>query len=83
MTGPYDRFRIMLYDVHYRILLNHFSHKINLITKTDNKFVYGVKVLSEKSRSNNSITKKMPAIGALKTEANPAAAPQPRRVPVC
>ena len=23
MTGPYDRFRIMLYDVHYRILLNH------------------------------------------------------------
>jgi len=46
MTGPYPRFRIMLYDVHYRILLNHYSHKIDLITSTDNKFVYGVKVLS-------------------------------------
>ena len=50
MTGPYDRFRIMLYDVHYRILLNHFSHKIDLIMNTDNKFVYGVKVLSEEKK---------------------------------
>jgi hypothetical protein len=41
MTGPYPRFRIMLYDVHYRILLNHFSHKIDLIMNTENKFVYG------------------------------------------
>ena len=39
ITGPYPRFRIMLYDVHYRILLNHFSHKIDLITNTENKFV--------------------------------------------
>jgi len=53
MTGPYPRFRIMLYDVHYRILLNHFSHKIDLITNTENKFVYGVKVLTMKK--NNSI----------------------------
>ena len=50
MTGPYARFRIMLYDVHYRILLNHFSHKIDLIMNTDNKFVYGVKVLSEEKK---------------------------------
>mgnify|MGYP001432340282 CR=1 FL=1 len=47
MTGPYPRFRNMLYDVHYRILLNHYSHKIDLIMNTDNKFVYGVKVLSD------------------------------------
>ena len=40
----------------------------------------GVNVFKEKSRSNNSMTKKTPAIGALKTDANPAAAPQPRRV---
>ena len=45
MTGPYPRFRIMLYDVHYRILLNHISHKIDLIMNTDKKHVYGVKVL--------------------------------------
>ena len=24
MTGPYARFRIMLYDVHYKYLINHF-----------------------------------------------------------
>ena len=47
MTGPYPRFRVMLYDVHYKILLNHFSHKIDLIMNTDSKFVYGVKVMSE------------------------------------
>ena len=39
-----------LYDVHYRILLNHFSHKIDLIMNTDKKFVYGVKVLSEEKK---------------------------------
>ena len=50
MTGPYPRFRIMLYDVHYRILLNHFSHKIDLIMNTENKFVYGVKVLSDEKQ---------------------------------
>ena len=50
MTGPYARFRIMLYDVHYRILLNHFSHKIDLVMNTENKFVYGVKVLSEEKK---------------------------------
>ena len=50
MTGPYSRFRIMLYDVHYRILLNHFSHKIDLIMNTDKKYVYGVKVLSEEKK---------------------------------
>ena len=50
MTGPYSRFRIMLYDVHYRILLNHVSHKIDLIMNTDKKHVYGVKVLSEEKK---------------------------------
>ena len=50
MTGPYSRFRIMLYDVHYRILLNHYSHKIDLVMNTPNKFVYGVKVLSEEKK---------------------------------
>ncbi len=50
MTGPYPRFRIMLYDVHYKILLNHYSHKIDLVMNTDKKFVYGVKVLSEQKK---------------------------------
>ena len=28
ITGPLDRFKLMLYDVHYKILLNHKSHQI-------------------------------------------------------
>ena len=31
ITGPYERFRIMIYGQQYRQLLNHDSHKINLI----------------------------------------------------
>ena len=50
MTGPYPRFRIMLYDVHYRILLNHFSHKIDLVMNTENKFIYEVRILSEEKK---------------------------------
>ena len=42
----------------------------------------GVKVLIEKSLRITSSTKKIPAIGALKTDASHAAAPQPRRVAV-
>ena len=50
MTGPYPRFRIMLYDVHYKILLNHYSHEIDLIMNTQNKFIFGVKVLSKEKK---------------------------------
>ena len=50
MTGPYSKFRTMLYDVHYRILLNHFSHEINLIMNTQNKYIYGVKILSKEKK---------------------------------
>ena len=42
----------------------------------------GVNVRSEKSRSRISSTKKTPAIGALKTDAIPAAAPHPSSVAV-
>ena len=43
----------------------------------------GVNVRREKSRRRISSTKNTPAIGALKTDASPAAAPQPRSVAVC
>ena len=49
-TGPYKRFEGMLLGQQYKILLNHFSHKIDLIMNTDNKFVYGVKVLSDEKK---------------------------------
>ena len=43
----------------------------------------GVKVRREKSRRMISMTKKTPAMGALKTEAMPAAAPHPSNVVAC
>tara|TARA_B100000242_G_C42745818_1_gene347851 strand:- start:62 stop:523 length:462 start_codon:yes stop_codon:yes gene_type:complete len=46
ITGPLDRFKLMLYDVHYKILLNHKSHKIKLISNSLNKYVFGVTILS-------------------------------------
>lgn len=51
VTGPYPRFRIMLYDPHYQILLNHKSHSINLIQSDDKKFVYGVNVVSKDNQN--------------------------------
>ena len=37
-TGPYKRFEGMLLGQQYKILLNHSSHKINLISNTYNFF---------------------------------------------
>ncbi len=50
VTGPYQRFKLMLYDVHYRILLNHFSHKIDLIYKDKKKHIFGVKIISKEKK---------------------------------
>ena len=50
VTGPYPKFRLMLYDVHYRILLNHFSHEINLIMSDENRQIFGVRILSSKKK---------------------------------
>ena len=46
VTGPYDRFRIMIYGQQYRYLLNHSSHKINLITNSPNTYIYRIEILS-------------------------------------
>ena len=51
VTGPYPIFRMMLYDPHYQILLNHNSHSINLIQSDDKKFVYGVNVVSKDNQN--------------------------------
>ena len=47
ITGPYERFRIMIYGQQYRHLINHSSHKINLITNSPNTYVYRIEILSE------------------------------------
>ena len=47
VTGPYERFRIMIYGKQYRQLLNHDSHKINLIMNTPNKNMYRIEILTK------------------------------------
>ena len=37
VTGPYEKFRIMIYGAQYRYLLNHTSHKIDLMMNTPQK----------------------------------------------
>ena len=46
-TGPYERFRIMIYGVQYKSLLNHSSHKINLIMNTPNKHIFKIEILAK------------------------------------
>ncbi len=50
VTGPYERFRIMLYGQQYKHLINHSSHKINLITNSPNTFVYRIEILTDKKK---------------------------------
>ena len=47
VTGPYERFKIMIYGEQYKILLNHISHKINLMMSTQDKYIYKVEVLAK------------------------------------
>ena len=46
ITGPYERFRIMIYGAQYRPLLNHSSHKINLLMNTSDKHIFKVEILA-------------------------------------
>ncbi len=46
-TGPYERFRIMIYGAQYRSLLNHSSHKISLIMNTPIKHIFKIEILAK------------------------------------
>lgn len=46
-TGPYARFRIMIYGDQYRTLLNHTSHKIELLMNSPNKYIFKIKILAK------------------------------------
>ena len=46
VTGPYERFRIMIYGQQYKYLINHSSHKINLISNTSNSYMYRIEILT-------------------------------------
>ena len=47
ITGPYERFRIMIYGQQYQQLLNHDSHSINLIMNTPDKHIFKIEILSK------------------------------------
>ena len=47
ITGPYERFRIMIYGQQYKYLINHSSHKIKLITNSHNVYVYRIEILTD------------------------------------
>ena len=46
ITGPYERFQKMLLGDQYKVLLNHESHKIKLITNSKDKYIYNVELIS-------------------------------------
>ena len=49
-TGPYERFKKMILGNQYKILLNHTSHKINLITNSEEKYIYNIELITKKKK---------------------------------
>ena len=49
-TGPFARFRIMIYGALYRPLLNHSSHKINLLMNTPDKHIFKIEILTKEKK---------------------------------
>jgi len=47
ITGPYERFRIMIYGAQYKPLLNHSSHKINLLMNAPDKHIFKIEILAK------------------------------------
>ena len=48
-TGPYERFEKMLLGNQYNLLLNHDSHRIELIMKTKDAYIYNIELISNQS----------------------------------
>jgi hypothetical protein len=49
-TGPYERFEKMILDDQYKILLNHTSHKINLISNSEENYIYNIELITKKKK---------------------------------
>ena len=50
ITGPYERFKIMIYGAQYGLLLEHNSHKIKLIMNSAEKYIFGVEILTKNKK---------------------------------
>ena len=49
-TGPYERFEKMILGDQYKILLNHTSHKINLISNSEENYIYNIELITKKKK---------------------------------
>ena len=49
-TGPYERFEKMILSDQYKILLNHTSHKISLITKSEDNYIYKIELITKNKK---------------------------------
>tara|TARA_E500000178_G_scaffold214470_1_gene211831 strand:- start:445 stop:900 length:456 start_codon:yes stop_codon:yes gene_type:complete len=50
VTGPYAKFRIMIYGQQYKYLINHASHKIKLLTNSPNTYIYRIEILTDEKK---------------------------------
>ena len=49
-TGPYERFEKMILGNQYKILLNHTSHKISLISNTEDNYTYKIELITKNKK---------------------------------
>ena len=49
-TGPYERFEKMILSNQYKILLNHTSHKISLITNSEDNYIYNIELITKNKK---------------------------------
>ncbi|MDC6482443.1 DUF4864 domain-containing protein [Pelagibacteraceae bacterium] len=49
-TGPYERFEKMILGNQYKILLNHTSHKISLLTNTEDNYTYKIELMTKNKK---------------------------------
>ena len=49
-TGPYERFEKMILGNQYKLLLNHTSHKISLISNTEDNYTYKIEIITKNKK---------------------------------
>ena len=49
-TGPYERFEKMILGNQYKILLNHTSHNISLISNTEDNYTYKIELITKNKK---------------------------------
>ena len=49
-TGPYKKFEKMILGNQYNFLLNHDSHKIKLIMKSKDTYIYNIELISKEKK---------------------------------